>query len=67
MSAQKLVRMANQIGAFFVTQKGDPVPAIAAHIREFWEPRMRQAILAHVDAGGAGLDAPVRAAVEKLR
>jgi hypothetical protein len=28
---------------------------------------MRTAIVAHLDAGGAGLNPPVRAAVEKLR
>jgi formate dehydrogenase subunit delta len=60
--------MANQIGKFFVSQ-GDKgaVDGIAIHIRKFWEPRMRNAILAHLDAGGAGLDPKVRAAIETLR
>ncbi len=40
---------------------------IAEHIRKFWDPRMRSAILAHFDAGGAGLDSDVRKAVEELR
>jgi formate dehydrogenase subunit delta len=67
-SPDKLVYMANQIGKFFVTQgeKG-AVEGIATHIRKFWEPRMRKQILAHLEAGGAGLDPPVRKAVETLR
>ena len=36
-------------------------------IRKFWEPRMRNAIFAHLDAGGAGLDPLVRAAVEAVK
>jgi formate dehydrogenase subunit delta len=43
------------------------VEGIATHIRKFWEPRMRNAILAHLDAGGAGLDPKVRVAIETLR
>jgi formate dehydrogenase subunit delta len=67
-SPDRLVYMANQIGKFFVSQ-GDKgaVDGIATHIRKFWEPRMRNAILAHLDAGGAGLDPKVRAAIETLR
>jgi formate dehydrogenase subunit delta len=67
-SPDRLVYMANQIGKFFVSQ-GDKgaVEGIATHIRKFWEPRMRNAILAHLDAGGAGLDPKVRAAIETLR
>lgn len=67
MSAEKLVMMANQIGAFFVTQKhGDAVAATVDHLQKFWEPRMRAAILAHLAAGGAGLDSVVRDAVARL-
>ena len=64
----KLVLMANQIGKFYVPQKQvEPVGAIATHIRKFWDPRMRAAIIAHVEDGGAGLDAPVREAVQRLK
>ena len=67
-SPDRLVRMANQIGAFFMTQGRDKaVPGIAEHIRKFWDPRMRAAILAHLDVGGAGLDPDVRDAVTTLR
>jgi formate dehydrogenase subunit delta len=60
--------MANQIGKFFVSQ-GDKVAVegIATHIRKFWEPRMRNSIFAHLDAGGAGLDPTVKVALESLR
>jgi formate dehydrogenase subunit delta len=66
MSPDKLVYMANQIGAFFNSQRGDKASAIAKHLRKFWDPRMRAAIIAHVEAGGAGLDPPVRKAVDDL-
>ena len=68
MSPDKLVYMANQIGKFFASQGTSKAPAaIAEHIQKFWEPRMRSAIFAHVDAGGAGLDPLVREAIESLR
>ena len=67
-SADKLVMMANQIGRFFVPQGGpDPAAAIADHLQKFWEPRMRKAIAAHLAAGGAGLEGPVREAVGRLK
>ena len=64
----RLVTMANQIGQFFTTQPGEHAVAdIADHLRRFWEPRMRTAIFAHLDAGGAGLDPLVRRAIEQWR
>jgi formate dehydrogenase subunit delta len=68
MSPDKLVYMANQIGKFFRGQGDDAaVKGTAEHIKKFWDPRMRDAIFAHFDAGGAGLDPPVRQAIEQLR
>ena len=68
MSPDRLIYMANQIGKFFESQRPDKaVPGIAEHIRKFWDPRMRSAITAHLEAGGAGLDPNVRTAVETLR
>ncbi|MGL5165084.1 MAG: formate dehydrogenase subunit delta [Afipia sp.] len=67
-SPDRLVHMANQIGKFFMSQgKGKAVPGIAEHIRKFWDPRMRLAILAHLEAGGAGLDPDVKDAVATLK
>ena len=58
MSPDKMVHMANQIAAFFTSQPGDDAPnRVAAHLSDFWEPRMRRQLLDHIDAGGAGLDA----------
>jgi formate dehydrogenase subunit delta len=67
-SVDRLVYMANQIGNFFRSQGQDKaVPGIAEHIKKFWDPRMKTAIFAHLDAGGAGLDPPVRDAIASLR
>lgn len=64
----KLVHMANQIGKFFASQGEEKAPAaIAEHLGKFWDPRMRSGIVAHLDAGGAGLDPLVREAVRRLR
>ena len=64
----KLVMMANQIGRFFTPQRdGDPVAGIADHLEKFWDPRMKASIVAHLRAGGAGLDGPVREAVGRLK
>jgi formate dehydrogenase subunit delta len=68
MSPDRLIYMANQIGAFFRSQGHDrAVPGIANHIQKFWDPRMRSAIFAHLDAGGAGLDPNVLEALETLK
>jgi formate dehydrogenase subunit delta len=67
MSLDKLVYMANQIGKFFASQgREQAVAGTADHIQKFWDPRMRAAIFAHLEAGGAGLDPVVRAALESL-
>ena len=67
MSPDKLVYMANQIGKFFAAQGAEAVPGIADHIAKFWDPRMRALILAHLDAGGAGLDDLPRQAIASLQ
>ena len=68
MSPDRLTYMANQIGKFFQSQGHDKaVPGIAEHIKKFWDPRMKRAIFAHFDAGGAGLDADVREAISTLK
>jgi formate dehydrogenase subunit delta len=68
MSPDKLFYMANQIGKFFVSQGHEKaVAAIADHLTKFWDPRMRAAIIAQLDAGAAGLDPFAREAVDKLR
>jgi formate dehydrogenase subunit delta len=67
-TSEKLVYMANQIGKFFASQGPDlAVAGTAEHIKKFWDPRMRAAIFAHLDNGGAGLDPRVRQAIERLK
>jgi len=68
MSPDKLVYMANQIGKFFAHQGEEKaIAGIADHLAKFWDPRMRSAILAHLAAGGAGLDPLALKAVESLK
>jgi formate dehydrogenase subunit delta len=68
METERLVTMANQIGGFF-TQENQPkaVERTADHLRKYWDPRMRAAIVAHLKSGGAGLDPVVRTAVAQLK
>lgn len=68
-SNDKLVYMANQIGKFFASQGGDEaIAGTESHIRKFWDPRMRAAIIAHLDqTGGAGLAPHVREAVQRIK
>jgi formate dehydrogenase subunit delta len=68
MRIERLVAMANDIGAFFDADpdKAEAARNIAAHLKRFWEPRMRREIVAHFHAGGLGLDGVVLAAVGLL-
>ncbi|MEO8669102.1 MAG: formate dehydrogenase subunit delta [Bauldia sp.] len=64
----RLVYMANQIGKFFVSADGPRAAAdIADHLQKFWAPPMRAEIIAHLAAGGEGLDPAVRDAVASLK
>lgn len=68
MSADKLIRMANQIAAFFATQPGeDAAQSVASHINDNWAPPMRGALLDQIAQGGAGLQPLVIAAAPAIR
>jgi formate dehydrogenase subunit delta len=70
MKADNLIRMANQIGEFFETmpEREEALDDIASHIRKFWEPRMRRALLAALDTEEAqGMRDIVLAALRKHR
>ena len=68
MAPDKLVYMANQIGKFFTSQGHDQaVAGTLDHIKKYWDPRMREAIVAHLESGGRGLDASVRQAIAQLK
>lgn len=64
----KLVRMANQIAAFFRSKPHEEgVAGIAEHINKFWEPRMRRQFFEILDSGGQGLDPLVLEAANAIR
>lgn len=51
----KIVRMANQIATFFLSQpEATRIPGVSNHINKFWEPRMRRQFFVIVDNGGEG-------------
>jgi formate dehydrogenase subunit delta len=67
MDTDPLVRMANRIAEFFAAMpdRDEAVDGVATHLRRFWEPRMRRALLDHAARGGAGLHPLVIAAIER--
>ena len=69
MNQDTLIRMANQIGAFFeaMPDREQAVKDIASHLRRTWEPRMRRQLLACLgDPQQAKLKPVVRDAVRAL-
>ncbi len=53
---EKLVRMANQIATFFMSQpEAERASGVATHINKFWEPRMRRHLFDRLDEGADGL------------
>jgi len=64
-----LIKMANQIGSFFGTEslEGKAPADVASHLKRYWDPRMREQIIAYYrDRQGAGLEEVPRAAVGLL-
>lgn len=63
MEIDRLTYMANQIARNLAPQGETAIELTFQHLKDFWDPRMKAAIL-----GGdrAGLDPIARAAVEKL-
>ena len=56
MEAHDMVRMANQIADFFKGYGHDEaVKEIANHLNNYWDPRMRAHLFAHLAKGGEGL------------
>lgn len=55
MNKDNLVKMANQIGQFFDAwpDREAARKEVANHLKKFWDPRMRKALIAHVEASGA--------------
>jgi formate dehydrogenase subunit delta len=64
MDITHLTYMANQIARNLAAQGEEPaITATAAHIRDYWDPRMKAAILAE---GVEGLDPIAKAAVARV-
>lgn len=65
---EKLVYMANQIASYFTAQgEAKAVPAIADHVKKFWDPEMRRKFLVQADKPNVELHPYVRKAVNLLK
>lgn len=63
----KLIQQANQIASFFAAQgEAKAVPAIADHIRKFWDPQMRRKFLAAAPGADVRLHPLVKKSVALL-
>ena len=68
MHNENLIKMANDISAFFASDPdhASAVCGMVDHLTKFWEPRMRKAIIAHLNEGGEGLSELSKDAVRQL-
>ncbi|MDX2193527.1 MAG: formate dehydrogenase subunit delta [Gemmatimonadales bacterium] len=67
LDLERLVTMANQIGDFFAPYPpARQAEGVRNHLRNYWDPRMREALVAYVADGGAGLHPHVIAGVRLL-
>ncbi|NJD08040.1 MAG: formate dehydrogenase subunit delta [Methylococcaceae bacterium] len=68
MHNENLVKMANDISNFFQSDpdRNQAVLGMVDHLKKFWDPRMRKAVIAHLQAGGVGLSDLARDAVRRL-
>ncbi|QKC80369.1 formate dehydrogenase subunit delta [Mesorhizobium sp. NZP2077] len=65
---EKLVRMANQIAAFFHSRpREEGVAGVAEHINKFWEPRMRRQFFEMLDSGDKSFDELVVIAAARIK
>ncbi|MGE3771656.1 MAG: formate dehydrogenase subunit delta [Gammaproteobacteria bacterium] len=55
MNIERLLEMANDIGAYFDAERDEQaaIAGIRGHIERFWEPRMRRKLIEHVARHGA--------------
>lgn len=68
MRQDKIVKMANDIGAFY---QSDPdhdaaIVAMLSHISRFWAKRMREKLIAHAKEADSGLSPLSLAVAERL-
>ena len=70
MNIDLLIKMANEIGEFFAGtgDQAEASNAVAAHLKRYWEPRMRAQIIKYYEErSGAGLSDIALGAVGMLR
>ena len=68
MSADRIVRMANDIAKFMESKPhAEGVSMLASHINDFWEPRMRRQLFQKIDAGETGFRSLVLEAAGAIR
>jgi len=69
MDVHHLAKMANQIGSFFEAypDREFAVNEIAAHLRKFWEPRMRDTMFSQLDTVKGDLHPTVYQAFLRLQ
>lgn len=61
------VRLLNELAVQFPQlSAADAAAAVAAHVRRYWDPRMRADLQAHLEAGGDDLRPLARAAAVLL-
>jgi formate dehydrogenase subunit delta len=64
----RIIRMANQIATFFMSKPhGEGVAGVAAHVNDFWEPRMRRQLFEVLEQEPAALASLVREAASHIR
>ncbi|HKT30219.1 formate dehydrogenase subunit delta [Dyella sp.] len=68
MNIERLVAMVNDIGRYFAAEPDEAlgVAGIADHLKRFWEPGMRKQIVAHLAAGGEGLEPLAKKGIARL-
>ena len=61
------VRLANEIAAQFAHRPpAEAATAIANHVKAVWDPRMKKALIAHVETGAQDLDPVAALAARQL-
>ena len=68
-SVEHLIEMANDIGAYFISDKNHERArdGVRNHLERFWDPRMRAEIAAAIEEGRAeGLDPIALSAIRQI-
>ncbi len=70
MKIDHLISMINRIGQYFASlpDRSEALEGIAMHVKRSWDPRMRRALLEHLDQQqGRGIDPVVLEALRQHR